>query len=470
MEKSIIKFFVLLLMTIGMTYYVPVFFQTVFYITLLIAYWKSDNEPFWLAFFLVVSDGVFGFFGRYDVAMQLLPGLPAIEVSQLYIGLTILKASEKKQSFKPFFNGFLIILLIYSIFLVVQGQVLGLSKSLNVQFRVVKQLLPMALFFSIPRLMDKEDDYFNCFKYLFPVAILAFGAQIFTILVKTSPPEYFGAKEETRHKILINLVVTADRKYRGIYNEGILIITYFGALYSLVRNTIKFSKAYIYLVIISIFFTYFISATRGYVLGFFLILLPFVLFIMKLNAKHIVVISALATVTLIGVASIPVMSIQFEHSLNRMYTMEALLAGDTSAGGTLKRLDVRGPRVMKKWRESPLTGWGFSNAYIKHEDMHVGNQTILLHSGIIGALLMGLFFFYFNAKLFFKGLGLPGDHESKKALMVFGIFFFGWFAIHSSTQYYFSYCLTPSLAMIQVLFFSLGGILYHKSFNKNLPE
>ena len=55
----------------------------------LIAYYRSEDEGFWLPFFLIVSDGFFGFFGLYEAVLQILPGLPPIEIGQIYIGLTM---------------------------------------------------------------------------------------------------------------------------------------------------------------------------------------------------------------------------------------------------------------------------------------------------------------------------------------------------------------------------------------------
>lgn len=119
---------------------------------------------------------------------------------------------------------------------------------------------------------------------------------------------------------------------------------------------------------------------------------------------------------------------------------------------------------MRKWAESPLTGWGFSDYFRENRDMHTGNQTILLHSGIIGGLLMAGFFGYFCVVLFFRSYWLKRNHPYKKALIVFPIFFLGWFFIHSSTQFYFSYALTPDLGFIQAIFFSMGALIYRNSF------
>lgn len=462
--NDVMAFYLLIVLTIGINYYSPGIIKYFFYLALLYSYYKSNNEPFWLAFFLAISDGVFGFLGKFEASMEVVPGLPSIEVAQFYVLLSILKARRVVSFKRPFISGFLVVMAIYIIFLIAQGYTVGLSSAINVQLRLIKRILPLLLFYSIPRLFQKESQYLDTFRYLFPIAILSLGAQIFTILKSTSTMDYFGAKEEYRHKILINLGVDKENTYRGIYNEYILLIAYLGALYAMAIKTLRFSKGYLYLVIAAIFFSYFLSATRGYVLGFTLIFVAFFVFVLKLNLSRIIPL-ILATLLTFGlVQTLPIIKVQLTNAFERMLTLEALVGGDVTAGGTLKRIHVRGPRVIKKWAESPLTGWGFSDTFTRHSDMHVANQNLLLHSGIIGGLLMLSFFIYFNAKLWIRSMILPKGHPYKQVLLVFVIFFMGWFTIHSSTQYYFSYYVQCSgVGILLVTFFSFASLVYDKS-------
>ena len=463
LDFAIIRFLGLILVTILVNYYLPAIVATFYFLCLLVVYLRSDEEALWFAFFLILSDGFFSFFGHYQVLLHAIPGLPGIEVAQFYILATVVKAYYLKANYRPYYQWFLLVLMVYVIFLILQGIAVGLTPDLNLIFRIAKQLIPFALLFTIPKLFTKEEDYQLCFKYLFPVAIFAFGAQFFTIINGTSPLTFFGAKEEWRHKILINLEVTNDRIYRGIYNECIMIITLFGALFYLAKKSKYFSAFYLVSIIVALLMALFLSATRGYILGFTLSIFLFLFFVRSINLKGFVLMSSLGVVFFLFLLTKPIMRAQLTGSINRMFTLEALIKGDATANGTLGRLTERGPRVMKRWRESPLTGWGFSDYYVAHRDMHVGNQSILLHSGIIGAFLLASFFFYFNAKLWFLGQQLSHKNSYKKSLSVFALFFMGWFLIHSSTQYYFSYDVTPNTGMIQALFFSMGGFIYYKA-------
>lgn len=128
---------------------------------------------------------------------------------------------------------------------------------------------------------------------------------------------------------------------------------------------------------------------------------------------------------------------------------------------------------MDKWSETPITGWGFSDTFFKYGDFHVGNQNILLHSGILGALIMGLFIFYFHGMLLARSLQLYPGHPYKEASIVFSTFFPGWFLIHSSSGQHFSFYSDPGNSIVIAYYLTLGALTYRLSFNpqpkKNVP-
>ncbi len=170
MLRKLAEFFLLLGATILATYYLPEIAKTPFYVLLLIAYFRSANEAMWLAFFLTTSDGFWGYFNSYEVVLKLIPGLPAIEVEQIYIALALIKASKRESPGALFHTGVLRIMAGYIAFLVVQGYTMGLSPELNVQFRLVKYLLPLSMFYTLPRLFRREEDFRDFFLYVFPMA------------------------------------------------------------------------------------------------------------------------------------------------------------------------------------------------------------------------------------------------------------------------------------------------------------
>ncbi len=143
-DPSLVAFIILILCTIGALYYTPPIIATLFSIITLIAYFKSKHEAFWLAYFLTIGDGFFGFFGNYEAILTIVPGMPGVEVGQIYVLLTVIKTLQFQKEYRPFYSTFLNILFVYLIFLVIQGYIVGLSWDMNVQFRIIKYVLPFA--------------------------------------------------------------------------------------------------------------------------------------------------------------------------------------------------------------------------------------------------------------------------------------------------------------------------------------
>ena len=191
-----LKFLALITVTFFATYLAAVPVRVVLYTVLLVFYFFSKNEALWLAFFLSTTDGFAGFFGLNAVMLPVLPGLPAVELAQVYIILTVLKAAQSNNRAQLFYNKYLQVLFLYLIFMIIWGQLMGLSGDLNVYFRVLKGFIPMLLFYSVPRLFINQDTYFRFFRIVFMIVLVAFAAQIFTLLTGASPLEAAGLNIE----------------------------------------------------------------------------------------------------------------------------------------------------------------------------------------------------------------------------------------------------------------------------------
>lgn len=456
MFKRILLFLALIIGTVITTYYTSGLIAGLYYLAILFAYFRSTDEAMWLAFFLVTADNFIGFFGPYHCTLGILPGLPAIEIGQMYIILSIIKAINKGRAFLPYYRDMLVVLLVYLIFLIAQGVAIGLDLQFNILFRIVKECLPLFLLYSLPRLMDKDEDYERFFNYLFPIIFTAFLSQVFTITMDLTPSEYLGGTKPDKFAPK----VSDGRTYRGIFSSASLLITMLGALYLLARKDRKTNTLYLYTVIAANFLSVFLSATRGWVLSFGFMIFLFMIFVLKFDLRKFFILGLTSILLFMGLRTMPIVGTQINNAVKRLSTISALADGDPTAGGTLIRISERSPRVMRKFYESPLTGWGFSNTFMKYSDLHVGNQNILMHSGVVGFFLMFLFFFYFNWKQFIASVSLPEQHALKSAPLALIIFFLGWFVIHSSSAQYFGYYLAPTDGILVGSFISLGGKLY----------
>jgi hypothetical protein len=206
-----------------------------------------------------------------------------------------------------------------------------------------------------------------------------------------------------------------------------------------------FKKNFLAMVFMISYLSVLITGTRGWILGFSLVFLTF-LIVRKTNIKTVLGIGVIGLALLLAV---PVLSRQLDLSLNRVSTLEQLAEGDITAGGTLQRLDERGPRVMNKFSDHPVFGHGFSNEYYNYQDGHVGNQTLLLSSGIFGYLVFLMFWIRILSVCYKCSTRI---HKSAYLLLAaFG----GLFIIHSSSRILFNYLMGVETAMGLSLFFYL---------------
>jgi hypothetical protein len=446
--KTILIFFLLLFSSIFFVYYLPGAIGSAWLFGMLILYWFSKDEAFWLAFFLVISDGFISFFGSSQAVVNVLPGMPAIEIEQLYILLTVMKGLLRETTYPLFYKKYIRLLGIYALILLLLGIAIGIEADIKNYFKILKGIIPLFLFYSIPKLMRNKEDYTKLFGLLFIMAIMAFASQIFEIITRAPLSSYFIANEQVEF-------VDEDLN-RTLYNPLIILLSMFGSLFFLTEKEHKFNQIYINVVMVLSFSMGFLSAARGWTIGNSITLILYVLFIVGFNFRRLIVIISLGVVLFFLAMSLPVLNKQITDSYDRILTVEKIGQGGEAVGEI--RTTERGPRVMKKWRESPIVGFGYSSEGGKYSDGHVGNQNLLMGSGIIGLVLLYSFFLFFNAKLLSVYM-LTSD----KSFLTFIFFFIGWFIIHSTSGQQFSYGGAPGRLMTEAIFFSFGAFCVAES-------
>ena len=214
-------------------------------------------------------------------------------------------------------------------------------------------------------------------------------------------------------------------------------------------------------------FSILLTATRGWIIASSILLLG-TFFLFGLS-RSITKLFRLVIVSVFGfwvvVSQFPVLKPQVDASFERLATIEALAAGDITAGGTLGRLNVRSPKVMKKFWESPVFGWGFSNEYFDNHDQHVGHQNILLNIGVLGyVFIMGLFI-----SIWIKTWRLSRRKEIRRyegnAPLVYLFSLIAVFVIHSSSTQLWGYHLGKEKTLF--LAFLLAAINAVQLFRKS---
>jgi len=116
-------------------------------------------------------------------------------------------------------------------------------------------------------------------------------------------------------------------------------------------------------------------------------------------------------------------------------SLEDLVEGDPTAGGTLLRITERGPRVMREFRKSPIIGWGFSDYYFRHRDIHVGNQTMLLQGGVLGYLFWMIIYIMILYKIYSLGQYKYNILYIGKSYIIILLAMIASFVIHSSSTH-----------------------------------
>ncbi|MBK7733704.1 MAG: hypothetical protein IPI37_13310 [Bacteroidales bacterium] len=237
------------------------------------------------------------------------------------------------------------------------GLFMGLSPELNIYFRVLKTTLPFLLIYSLPRLMPDLHSYKRFFGIIFIVVIIAFALQLFSLLTGIYPFENIVAVGEE---------IDDDDAFRRFYNVFSTLIGLFGALLFLsVKGRSGFSYWFLMLVVFSAAMMSILSATRGWMIAFGLIIIMSGLLVRTIDFRKIAALVLLsALLTFIGSKSDRIRS-QVEFSRDRLLKIESIRSGDLTAKGTLRRLDVRSPRVLKVWKQNPVFGWGFSDVGFK---------------------------------------------------------------------------------------------------------
>lgn len=453
--------FLIALASIAFNYYMPVTaLKDLWFLGLIIFYLRSDDEPFWLAVMLILNDGFAGFFGIRGVEISSL-GLPDFELGHIYVIALVFKVVMKGDYIAPFYRNWLVVLSLFIAVLFIRGAMEGIPYEYNIYLRTIRNIFPFLLFPLIPGLMVKTVQYERLFSFIFLLAIVAFFTQLFSIAAGSSPMVMLGLREGP-------LIMDLDeREWRGLFNSGVNLMALFASLFYLASAKEVYPRVYLYIIMIVVSSTIFFSATRGWIIGFALIVLLFFIFIQKVNLKRLFAFLIIATVSLQIITLNPRFRTQFNNAIRRTLTIETVIEGDLTAGGTVSRITEQGPVVMRVWRESPFIGWGFSDTYYEYYNTHVGNQTILLHSGVVGYALLLLFVLFFLFRLWQLSLVTYGRGVYSSSLLVFPIFFLGWFFIHSTSGQQFGYTTGYIFAIPQSIWFAFGATLY-RAINRDL--
>lgn len=446
---------VLALLILGavLLYNAPKLFSVILQVMVLVLFARSKTPHYWLAIYMFTAFNPGGLF--QSQAPQILslidaPGIGVVTFNMAFAAVAIAKALLL--SSRSYYKHYVVIFGIYMLLLIplFGGKLTYL----------IRGFLNYSWMLFLPAFLKTEEDFFQLFKliFLFNFALLAMDMyQIITGVpfVHALSSGFYSQKSGQylfREQDTEGLVRTS-------YGVQFAYLAIAGALYYLTLKKSRYSQVLLYASLIVGIFNVISSATRGWMIAILFIVVGYsMLLVPKLFRNFLISVPTMIVIVLI-LMRIPLVQHQIERSYERFATVEYLLEGDISAGGTSGR-HIRGARVMSKYYESPLIGFGFGPDAMQYSDGHTGNQSMLLSFGAFGYGLYIILWLTFILRpiLLFRRLPLGSDYKSLIWLPAFLLG--GLIIIHSSSAAY----LHPFVIGIFGAFvFALGNMIYQEA-------
>ena len=447
-------------------YFMPSLVNRLVFLLILFTAWRTRFDYVYFVWFLIITDAPGRLFsaGTADAAMRIplytLAGGLSLSFQDLFIILFILKylTSNKDTYFflKIEFQLFLIVLALYLVYS------LFLGVGYNEFVRISRILLPWSFIFIIPAYIQDREIMIRASRLLFPVVFVAFTSQVYTFITGNYW-DYHLRGEEFRSLLAIDAGRGVSRSYSAVY---IIFICTIQALYYLFeKNKNEFSKNYLSAVIFISTLSILLTATRGWIIAYSILLIGvLVIFGASRDISKLLRMGLTAIVLfLILTTQLPFLKTQMEMVFERLTTLERLIEGDVTAGGTLGRIDQRGSRVLSQFKESPVLGWGFSKNYFEYVDTHVGHHTILLNTGIIGYAYLNLLFFYILFKIL--QLNSIAGQQNNRAIWIYIFAMLSVYVIHSSSTVFWGFHIATNNIMVIALILTAVNTVYMPNIN-----
>ena len=396
--KELFLLFVVLGISIFFLYFLPTPLNKYSFLFLLPAVIYSKKDYFWITYIFIVLSQPGGLFygGEADDLLRyplfsLVEGL-SFGFEEIVLLVLLYKAiSQKKDKmnvhpeFFRWFNRFLFLFL----FLVILTPLLGASLE---SYRYIKKsFIFLSVSYTLLYNISKREME-RMFALLLPFSLIALFFQVYSL---------------TNQYQFINLFRPDIMSTQGVFNSSdmddvqrpiemteILLINFVTSLYFLKQQILPFKRYFLLLINIISYIAIILAATRSWVLAFtFGYLINFFIRSGALRYSTIKSIFPSFLLLIIVIFFSPKISSQIENAFNRISTIKALTQGDITAEGTLQRYDVRAPKVIEGIKGSTIIfGAAFSNQFLKYDDSHVGYHNMFLNFGLVGFILLIVFF------------------------------------------------------------------------------
>ncbi len=454
----VIKFLLTFIITILVVYKTNIIITNIYFGLILLISYKSKKDYFWLALFILI----YSFPGRlfYGTGVNLTKRLPIYSIissisfsfDDFFPIIYIIKCNIKKK-INPLKNKFFIGLIVYFGFVLTYSIIIG--SNVGTIINSLRHIIIMLIYFPIVNLIEKK----HIKLFLSLILLLSIISLIFTT--------FFFARGESFGSYMYG--VNIDRKsalhelqeidqfsdtgvVRYIDSINILFTIFVVSWYLILSKSTLVHKQLIFIAFFSSFLVVLLSATRGWMLGFTLLILLTFLFNRirsHIIAKSFFVFSFLLIISL----SFNPIKIQINNALIRFSSLKLILQGDTTAGGTNRRINM-GNIFIEKGLESPLFGFGISKEGEKYFYSDVGMQSLFVQVGIIG---LGFFMFWAIRYLIALKSIVIKEHNTNYNIFIYG--FVCLLFMHMTTNIMFSFTKTAYATYWIPFYFSISHLI-----------
>lgn len=387
-----------------------------------------------------------------------------VSFQELFFILCTLASFEKIPKFKSVYSKYYVLILFY-ILILFSFSLYDLS-ALKV-LRTIRGFIPHLAYLFLPLLFPKEKDYVRLSVALLPFVFIVLFTQIIELALHKPLAELLGSQ------LSFDIVIDANLKTaRQNYSQVLLLYILFGAGYLLnsrMNLIYNITSNALWIIILAINLSIFISATRGYMVAslFITIMLLF------MNLKKIRTINFIPW--LIGfvfisitIYTLPFIRTQIISAFDRIATLEEVAVNaDMSAGGTSSR-QMRAEDALIGYEDSPIFGFGFTEKFWKYANVHVGIPTNLVNGGIIGlAIIIGFWIVFINKSLIARS---KSKKEEARKFTTFIIGLISFIIVHLSSNYIFSFVhlsQSDGRIILIALLYSFSSVVILKSHENN---
>lgn len=460
-NKDIIQFFLYYAGAVVSVYLLPNSISFLYFGILLILFWRSDKNALWFLLIYFMIDPPGGLFPEdFNYGLPFIKGVN-LRFIEIFVFVAFLKAVKQKNKFQIIYYKQYQLLLLLTVILLIYT--LFLNFSLLSIIISVKWIFIWSLLYSIPKLINSFEEWLFLFRVSFVIVFIATSAQIIQLALGYMPSYLLGTNFSPimdygfgdfvfKKMNVLEYDVTEARPVSCI---SIIQLALIGAMFFLQFKKKLFPNIYLYLIILVSYLSIILTATRGWFIAFSVVLLLFFIFIHKLKRFATMGIVTLILIPLL--LSVPIIEKQFIGAFKRLSTVQEIVKGDLSAGGTSSR-DEYSKDLINLWSEKPFLGWGFSDFYKSNGNGHAGLANLLFGVGIIGFLV----FLYFWYKLVYIPFSINSRISNinpyKKALLVFILGFLVFFILNATSGQQFGiYLGFGAGVMSQILFYSYSS-------------